>query len=447
MEKFIQFLQQVINRATELHVANFGNAHRYDLSSIYGIEPPFADLGPTHLADLIQTHNFNFQEQVVLLLALAPHFAPQTLDIFLAQNPNFGRICTEFGGVVEGNHRGVIPTGETAAFILAGRDQGLRRKISELFLDDHPFARNHLLHLEAAAPGQPLLAGRLVPDEDLIQKLMYGKVLPPRYSPRFPAQNLSTKMEWKDLVLPESTRNQLEDVENWLQFGKVLQDHPELGRSTQPGYRALFYGPPGTGKTLTAALLGKSTGRPVFRIDLSQVVSKWIGETEKNLAGIFSKAEHKDWILFFDEADALFGKRTSTDSANDRFANQEVAYLLQRIESYNGMAILATNLKQNIDAAFMRRFQSIIHFPAPRFPERVMIWERYLPSDLQLEDSISLEKLARNYDLTASQINNIVQGCFIEARSKGQAHIERDNLRKNMQKELSKEDMIFEVLY
>jgi SpoVK/Ycf46/Vps4 family AAA+-type ATPase len=136
-------------------------------------------------------------------------------------------------------------------------------------------------------------------------------------------------------------------------------------KQTEQGYRALFHGPPGTGKTLTAALVGKEFDIPVYRIDLSMVVSKYIGETEKNLELLFDRAEKKGWILFFDEADALFGKRTDVKDAHDRFTNQEVSYLLQRIEDYNGLVILATNMKSNIDEAFIRRLHLVIHFPLP----------------------------------------------------------------------------------
>ena len=117
---------------------------------------------------------------------------------------------------------------------------------------------------------------------------------------------------------------------------------------------------------MTACLLGKSTGRDVYKVDLSLVVSKYIGETEKNLARVFDQAQHKGWILFFDEADALFGKRSETKDAHDRYANQEVSFLLQRIETFDGIAILASNLRDNIDEAFARRFESIIYFPMPR---------------------------------------------------------------------------------
>jgi SpoVK/Ycf46/Vps4 family AAA+-type ATPase len=127
--------------------------------------------------------------------------------------------------------------------------------------------------------------------------------------------------------------------------------------------RILFIGAPGTGKKTLASLIGLQSGAAVYRIDLSMVVSKYIGETEKNLSKVFDAAEHKNWILFFDEADALFGKRSDVRDSHDRYANQEVAYLLQRIENYNGLVILATNKKNNIDEAFTRRFQTVIHFP------------------------------------------------------------------------------------
>jgi SpoVK/Ycf46/Vps4 family AAA+-type ATPase len=127
--------------------------------------------------------------------------------------------------------------------------------------------------------------------------------------------------------------------------------------------RILFIGAPGTGKKTLASFIGQQSGKEVYRIDLSMVVSKYIGETEKNLSKVFDAAEHKNWILFFDEADALFGKRTDVRDAHDKYANQEVAYLLQRIENYNGLVILASNMKNNIDDAFTRRFQMIINFP------------------------------------------------------------------------------------
>ena len=434
-------LHQLIKKATELHVANINNTENYGLEELYNISLEIED---KVLKEIIKKHKLTFQEQVILLLAIAPYFSPQVLDIFLAKNPDFDVICTEFGGTTQTPHRGVIPTGETAVFLLAARDVEKRKEIATLLLPEGTLAINNLVQLETVAAGLPELSGKLLPYEELVQKLMYGEINPPVLSQKFPAQQLTTAMEWEDLIIPENTRKQLNDLENWLIYHKQLQVHPELGKRIKLGYRTLFYGPPGTGKTLTASLLGKSTNRPVFRIDLSLMVSKYIGETEKNLSSIFKKAEHKNWILFFDEADALFSKRTESNSSNDRFANQEVAYLLQRIENYNGMVILASNLKQNIDQAFMRRFQSLVYFPKPRKEERKLIWETTVPKDLPFSKTIDIEKLSYNYELTASQISNIIQASFIDCIAKKEKEISKEILVKNIQQEFNKEDLLFE---
>lgn len=142
----------------------------------------------------------------------------------------------------------------------------------------------------------------------------------------------------------------------------TVKDHINKIRKIKPGYKVLFHGPTGTGKTLAAALIGKQTGMPVYRVDLSAVFSKYIGETEKNIERLFKNAESKDWILFFDEADALFGKRTNIKDAHDKYANADIAYLLQRIDDCKGIVILATNLKQNIDNPFIRRLQFVFDF-------------------------------------------------------------------------------------
>ena len=178
----------------------------------------------------------------------------------------------------------------------------------------------------------------------------------------FPIQQVETTYEWDDLILPEQTMTQINELLAWLKQRKTLLDKWDMNKKLKLGHRVLFHGPPGTGKTLTAGLLGKYTGRDVYKIDLSAIVSRFIGETEKNLANLFAKAKNKDWILLFDEADALFGKRTTVQDSHDRFANQEVSYLLQRIEDYHGVVILASNSTVNIDDVFIRRFHASVHF-------------------------------------------------------------------------------------
>ena len=178
-----------------------------------------------------------------------------------------------------------------------------------------------------------------------------------------PAEHLKTEMEWNDLVLNDHTMQAIRKIEQWVHQHSTGMDEWEMKDKRKSSYCALFYGPPGNGKTLTATLLGKYTNHDVYRIDLSKIVSKYIGETEKNLASLFERAENKNWILFFDEADALFGKRTEVRDSHDKYANQEVSYLFQRIESHSGLSILSTNLRNNIDEAFIRRFNAMIYFP------------------------------------------------------------------------------------
>lgn len=434
-------LKTIIDTATQLHVAHINDTENYAIEEVYATP---LDIEDDRLNQLIKDYRLTFQEQVILLLALAPYFSPQTLDIFMAKNPNFDVICTEFGGMIKSPHRGVIPTGETAVFLLAARDPEKRKEVAQLLLPDAKLAKADLVGLETVEEGLPLFSGKLLPNDELVQKLLYGEVKPPKLSPKFPAKQLETDMTWDDLVIQKETRSQLQDLENWLTFSNKLHQHPELGKRAKKGYRTLFYGPPGTGKTMTASLLGKSAKRPVFRIDLSLLVSKYIGETEKNLAGVFKRAEHKNWILFFDEADALFSKRVDTESSNDRFANQEVAYLLQRIEDYNGMVILASNLRKNLDEAFIRRFQSLVHFPKPGKIERKQLWQQTVPKDLPLSKEVNLERVVKHYELTASQISNIVQGCFIDALAQNEKEITRENLSKNMRLEFGKENLLFE---
>lgn len=191
-----------------------------------------------------------------------------------------------------------------------------------------------------------------------------------------------------------------------------------LGRGV--GAKALFHGRPGTGKTMAAECLAGELGLPLFQIDLSAVLSKWIGETEKHLARIFAQAEQAQCVLLFDEADALFGGRTAVQSANDRFANLETNYLLQRIESFDGVVLLSTNLRQNIDDAFTRRFHFVLEFPLPERDARLALWRRAFPTQAPLEADVALEGLAAQFRLTGGNIQNCaVRAAFLAAEEGG----------------------------
>jgi AAA+ superfamily predicted ATPase len=393
-------------------------------------------------AEFIEEHQPGFEEFIVLLLALAPNVQPTFLNEVVACCLPEGGDFPAFGGVRTNGHRGVIPTGETAQFILAADDLSARLQVQRMLGGEHWFARRRVLWVEAVPEGEPAMSGRLVLAPEVVELLTVGVVSKPRFCSEFPAEQLSTDMEWDDLVLGQDTRRQIREIEQWTIHKDTLLRDWGMGRKMKPGYRALFYGPPGTGKTLTATLLGKQTGLDVYRIDLSRVVSKYIGETEKNLANLFDKAGNKQWILFFDEADALFGKRTDIRDAHDKYANQEVAYLLQRIESYSGLVILATNQRGNIDDAFVRRFQSMIHFPMPGVAERAEIWGKTMPPQIALAPDVQWAEVAARHELSGASILNICHHCALQVLASGARELDAATLEAGIMREYVKEGRV-----
>lgn len=219
----------------------------------------------------------------------------------------------------------------------------------------------------------------------------------------------------EELVLPLNQRNQFNEIINAMK--SLTKVHYELGTGkvwNESGISVLFSGSPGTGKTMAAEILAIKLDLPLYRIDLSQVVNKYIGETEKNLKKIFDAADQSDTILFFDEADALFGKRTDVKDSHDRYANLQTSYLLERMERFKGLAILATNRKKNIDEAFLRRLRYIIDFPLPSTAERERIWRQVVPETIDSSE-IDFDYLSKQYQLTGGNIRSIVFNACLQS--------------------------------
>ena len=235
------------------------------------------------------------------------------------------------------------------------------------------------------------------------------------------ARKIELKYEWNDLVLPSDQLSQLSEICSRYRHQHVVYSNWGFGRklSLGRGLSALFSGHPGTGKTMAAEVIANELLLDLYKIDLSQVVSKYIGETEKSLNSIFQEAQASNAILFFDEADALFGKRTEVKDSHDRYANIEVSYLLQKMEEYDGIAILATNLRKNIDEAFLRRMQFIIEFPFPDEEERKRIWEVVFPREAPIAGDVDLNQLARSIRLAGGNLKNIALAAAFYAASDG----------------------------
>jgi ATP-dependent 26S proteasome regulatory subunit len=235
------------------------------------------------------------------------------------------------------------------------------------------------------------------------------------------ARKIEPRYIWEDIVLPDDQIALLHEIVDTVRRRPLVLDEWGVGRklASSPGVTMLFSGDPGTGKTMAAEVMASELGLDLYKIDLSGVVSKYIGETEKNLERIFGEAQSSNAILFFDEADAIFGKRSEVKDAHDRYANIEISYLLQRMEAYEGVTILATNLRANLDEAFTRRLQFAVDFPFPDEEYRLRIWQTLFPAGVPCESALDFELLARRFKLAGGNIRNILVSAAYLAAADG----------------------------
>jgi ATP-dependent 26S proteasome regulatory subunit len=236
------------------------------------------------------------------------------------------------------------------------------------------------------------------------------------------ARKIQPRYTWADIVLPKDQMAQLREICNYVKYRHIVYGewNFEQKLSLGKGLNILFAGPSGTGKTMAAEIIANELGLDLYKIDLSTVVSKYIGETEKNLDRIFREAQDSNAILFFDEADAIFGKRSEVRDSHDRYANIEIAYLLQKMEEYEGMVILATNLRRNMDEAFARRMHFSVEFPFPEEADRYQIWQRVFPQEAPVAEDVELNFLARQFKITGGNIKNIaLSAAFLAAENSG----------------------------
>ncbi len=436
LQKEINWLREVIKVRFELY---FNQKNKVKTISV---EPPDLSQDKSVYSNFIIHYKFSGLERLAIILTLTAHLQPQVLDVFFTRNKQLNRAFTEFGGVKAKNYGGFVPTGETLAFLAGANDLFTKLSIIKLFRNEHLFVKHNILILSPAEDNEPELSGVLEISQEFFELFTFGEAAKPNFNAKFPAKRITTKLTWEDFIAGENLVRDMDDILLWTKHSDKILNEWKLDNIIKPGYRALFYGPPGTGKTFAASLLGQKTKKDVYKIDLSMIVSKWVGETEKNLARIFDMAENKDWILFFDEADAIFGKRSKTQSSQDRHSNQEVAYLLQRTENYNGTIILASNLKSNMDEAFVRRFQSIIYFPMPKANQRLKLWQNYFSKSLKLDPKINLKQIAEEYEITGGSIVNVLKYCAIHAADNDSKIVDIEILKEGIRKERIKEGKV-----
>jgi SpoVK/Ycf46/Vps4 family AAA+-type ATPase len=258
------------------------------------------------------------------------------------------------------------------------------------------------------------------------------------------ASKIRPKYRWDDIVLPPDRLAQLREICNYVKYRDRVYKGWGFERklSHGKGLAVLFAGPSGTGKTMAADIIAGELGLDLYKIDLSTVVSKYIGETEKNLSKIFNEAETSNAVLFFDEADALFGKRSEVKDSHDRYANIEIGYLLQRMEEYEGVVILATNFRKNMDEAFVRRLQVTVDFPFPGAEERSRIWEGIWPQATPRDPEMDLDFMARRFEVTGGNIRNIALAAAFLAADNG-GRVDMGHLIRATQREYQKMGKVF----
>lgn len=372
------------------------------------ILPPALSEGGFY-SDNLLSWNPSEVERGLIVIGLALYFKPSIFDPLLKTAKDFNYTETHLGGVIGTAQTPFVPTGETAIFLLTNRSVEERMLVLHCLNQEHWLFEKGILLFEYKEPGLPLTFQPFYLSSDYMEIFSKGVATKPNYSSQFPASLVKTNMEWSDLVVSKELIKEIRDIELWLEYEQRLFGEMGLGRKIKEGYKVVFYGPSGTGKTLVAGLIGKKYDRDVYRIDLSQLSSKYIGETEKNIDNLFKQARNKNWILFFDEGESLFGKRSQMGQSNERYGNQQVGFLLQRMEDHPGVVILATNLKSSIDEAFSRRFQKMIYFEAPDFENRLDLWKKALEGTLPLVDDVDLRLISKEHKLVGGQIVNIVK--------------------------------------
>lgn len=435
IQQEIDWLASVIDEVIQTYLMQDGHENNW-------LDLPMPDLSanPSPYAEMAAKWKLNAYGRLALALAMAPHIRPEALDVFLIKNQTYDRGFTEFGGTTDKNHSGFLPTGQTLCFLIASGNPQLLVEAMNAIGPHSILIQEQVLTLTPTEDHISKLNGILSINNNWMNYFLTGEKTGIEYNAPFSAQKITTHLEWEDLVLDGYVLEQVEEVLTWLQHSEVLLNDWDLSKKIKPGFRALFYGPPGTGKTLTATLIGKTSQRDVYRVDLSMVVSKYIGETEKNLAKIFDIAQQKNWILYFDEADALFGKRTATQSSNDRHANQQTAYFLQRIEDFQGTVILATNLRANMNEAFLSIFQSVIHFNLPSAEKRYQLWKNAFSGKCTLDTDIDLTAIAEKYEVTGGAITNILRFCALSAVRRNSTVAGKNELLKGLRREFHKEN-------
>ncbi len=364
----------------------------------------------------IKKYSLQELDRVILALGIASSHFPLLLKPFIRREEQNSSLAMDIGGQYDRAKRIFSPTFQTALFLLAGSDMSLWSHYSVQLTHGSSLLEHDIIYNQDV---NDAIQGKIALDSAFLNYFLTGIIPRLDHGDYFPGSLYESTLSMNDIILEDSVKNSITSIDAYVTALKNGFFEKE-SHQFNPGFIALFYGPPGTGKTMLAGILANTYNMPMYHVDLSRVVSKYIGETEKNLERIFKRLQGKNCVLFFDEADALFGKRSDVKDAHDRYANQEVSYLLQRIEKFDGLTILASNYENNMDDAFKRRMDIAVQVIRPKEVQREALWKKYLPENLQFENDKLLKNLVDNYAYTGANIRNVMKSVAIALYNKNE---------------------------
>jgi AAA+ superfamily predicted ATPase len=403
------------------------------------------DWGESPYSAFIVKNELSSQDRILVSVALTALLSPNHFSelILNFRNPKLQMI---FGGRFSEETGRFIPTLRSALFALAGFDTSLWAHYLNTYTRRHALFTSGLLLARPQPDAHAFADADLVFNEQFLPSVLYGQEPILDGDAGFPARRSKKKHTLTEVVLAEDTLQKIEKLSRFARQMQTLWNLPQSHKYRQ-NYICIFSGEPGTGKSHTAEAIGNELGLPVYKVNFAQLTSKYIGETEKNLERVFDRFSGQPGILFFDEAEAVFSKRVEVTDAHDKHANNEQSFLLQKIEEFSGIVILATNvqnLTQYFDKAFQRRIRQIIAFNFPDYPERLRIWNNALARPFEYEPEL-VERLARNYQLSGGNIYNVISEAVVDALDQNTRQITFELIEPALQDEFRKSSRKYET--
>lgn len=432
LAKELNWFRQILDTRLKLY-----SGQDADHNSIYDINPPDLTASTSNWAQFIQDNNMEVAERLAILLALVAKIAPQLLDVLWVKNTQFGRPFTEFGGLRDAAQKGFTPTLETLYFLLAGRDLSLRLELAKMLLPSAFLIKEGVLKLQSISDHPSPLNQVLYISEEHLARFTHGEELTQSFRKGFPAELLSTSLNRANLFLSPRTLDSLDEISRWMVHGQSLREDFQMEGKFRPGYRALFYGGPGTGKRLAATILGNEGGQKVYRLELAMLISKSTTAAEQMVTQVFQEAERNNWILFIEEADIIM-KKHSTNMLDEAYPSPEIAFLQQRIERFDGLIILTSNITEDIDDRFTSQFDGVVFFPMPRTSDRQQLWNQGLPTGLNWGADVIISNIASSNDLSGGSIMNVIRFASLVTLERGSTEITEQSILQGIRLEKRK---------